>query len=285
MCSIFKYRSIVGRNFDYEVSYNEELRVINPADRFDTIYRVVGMCTGLVKDYPLLYDGMNEHGLVCGGLAFTGNAVYNSASDDRIDKKYFDVSSWGFLLKILGNYKTVDDVKSFLKVANITDEAFSEEMPPSDLHWFVADKDESIIVEQTNEGLNWYDGDVMTNNPPYWLQKNWRAVEKWDIGKKRKDILEYNTRGKNTYNLKGDYTSMGRFQRLSWLKKQLEESDCSFDDVSQGFHLLSSVEQIYGATPVEDKFEYTIYSIVYDMERMKVFLRRYDDVYGMEWDL
>ena len=29
MCSIFKYKNIVGRNFDYEQSYNEELRFIN----------------------------------------------------------------------------------------------------------------------------------------------------------------------------------------------------------------------------------------------------------------
>lgn len=281
MCSIFKYESYVGRNFDYEQSFNEEMRIINPIDKFNTIYRIIGMCTGLVKDYPLLYDGMNEHGLICGGLAFQGNAVYNSVSNDKVDK-HFDIPSWKFPLKILGNYKTVDDVKSFLKVANITDEPFSEEMLPSDLHWFIADENESIIVEQTNEGLNYYEGSVMTNNPPYITQNINYQNNRHFIGEN--DFLEkvlgekWVSRGSETLGLIGDYTSYGRYGRLSYLKEKLEESNSDFDKVSDSFHLLSSVEQIFGLTHVDDKFEYTIYSVVYDMVNKKMYLKFYNEL-------
>ena len=55
MCSIFKYKNCVGRNFDYEVSYDEELRVIEPKQAGNQ-YKIIGMCAGVVKDYPLLYD-------------------------------------------------------------------------------------------------------------------------------------------------------------------------------------------------------------------------------------
>ena len=37
------------------------------------------------------------------------------------------------------------------------------------------------------------------------------------------------------------------------------------------------MEQIYGATPVKDKYEYTIYSIVYDMDYKDVYLKFYDE--------
>ena len=87
-----------------------------------------------------------------------------------------------------------------------------------------------------------------------------------------------------TYGLRGDYTSLSRFNRLSYLKDKLEASNngYTFNDVSQSFHLLSSVEQMYGATPVNDKFEYTIYSIVYDMENKYVYLKKYDELKIME---
>ena len=281
MCSIFKYGNVVARNFDYEVSYDEELRFIKKGEHYSS-YDIIGMCTGLVKDEPLMYDGMNSQGLVCGALAFEGNAFYKEPNEHK-----FSPPSYEFVLYVLRTFPSVDTVKQFISSDDfqISNENYSEDMPSSDLHWFIADKEESIIVEQTKEGLNVYDGDVMTNNPVYPNQLLGCAVDLSNVGRGVYISLDYKTRGKATYRLNGDYTSSGRFSRLTYLKKKLEESDCSFDDVSQGFHLLSSVEQIYGATPVEDKFEYTIYSIVYDMERMKVFLRRYDDVYGMEWDL
>ena len=49
------------------------------------------------------------------------------------------------------------------------------------------------------------------------------------------------------------------------------------------FHLLSSVEQIYGNTfvfeegnPDDIKFEYTIYSVVYDMNDFSMHVRYYN---------
>ena len=271
MCSIFKYKNCIGRNFDYEVSYKEELRTIT-RNRFNNIYEIIGMVTGVVKDYPLFYDGMNEYGLVMGGLAFTGNAKYND-----IDVNKTNVQSYRFILKVLGNYKSVDEVKELLEDLNITNQAFSDTMPPSDLHWFISDKDESIIVEQTKKGLQWYDGDVMTNNPPY--RKQIRLCDNSILNiKGNYPFGAINTRGTETYKLSGDYTSTGRFERLTYLKDKLESSKNDFNPVSQAFHLLSSVEQIYGATPVDNSYEYTIYSIVYDMKDKKVYLKTYDDL-------
>lgn len=272
MCSIFKYKNIVGRNFDYEQSYNEELRFIN-RNEFNNSFKIIGMCTGLVKDYPLFYDAMNEHGLVCGALAFEGNAKYLKEDENK-----YSLSSFDFILWVLGNFSNVKDVKKLIDKGNvvITDEAYSEEMLPSDLHWFIADKDDSIIIEQTKFGLNYYNGEVMTNNPIYPLQINACKDLNKDIGDISTFKWDFHTRGLQTWNLSGDYTSIGRFARLSWLKNRLEKLDGKFNTISDGFHLLSMVEQVYGVTSVNNEYEYTIYSIVYDLVDKCVYLKFYD---------
>lgn len=277
MCSIFKYENCVGRNFDYEVSYKEELRVISKGDNpFSPKYDVIGMCTGLVKDYPLLYDGMNSNGLVCGGLAFTGNAEY--IHSDASDKLH--IPSYDFTLRILSECGSVKEAKELLDYAKITDDAYSDTMPPTDLHWFISDKEESIIVEQTKDGLKYYDGSVMTNNPLYPLMEISDKYNQMLIGNEKfyDNQRKWNSRGNETIGLKGDYTSTGRYSRLTYLKDKLESSKDLFNPVSQAFHLCSSVEQIYGVTPVDDKYEYTIYSVVYDMENKQVFFKFYEDV-------
>ena len=272
MCSIFKYKETVGRNFDYEVSYNEKLRVVNRGE-FDNQYKILGMCTDIVQDYPLFYDGMNEYGLCMGGLAFQDTAKYYKPLFSKIN-----IPSYDFILKTLGKFKTVQEFKEIVNSVNITDKAFSHEMPTSDLHWFMSDCKESIIIEQTESGLNYYDGDVMTNNPIYPLQKKEYDTFKDLIGNEEYVSNPNNTRGKETLGLEGAYTSDGRFERVSWLKENLDKSQNDFNSVSQSFHLLSSVEQIYGTTHVEDKFEYTIYSVVYDLKNQKVYVKGYDNI-------
>ena len=276
MCSIFKYRDCVGRNFDYEVSYDEELRVIEPM-AYGNELRVMGMCTGFVKNYPLMYDGINEKGLVVGALAFTGNAHYFDEVDDKVNIPAID-----FVFQILSSFKSVREVCEFVENVNISNKQFSDEFPNSDLHWFVADKDKSIVIESVDDGLYWYASPlgIMTNNPPYFAQMKVSDIELSDIRKFPYSNRLYDSRGTETYGLTGDYTSIGRFARLKYLKRRLEESDDSFNSVCQTFHLCSSVEQIYGVTNVEDKFEYTIYSVVYDMSNVKVYLRMYDEVFG-----
>ena len=281
MCSTFKYKNCMGRNFDYEVSYQEELRIIDK-EEFCNTYAVIGMCTGIVKDYPLLYDGMNSEGLCCSALAFIGNAVYNNPRTETkdIEKGIYNIPSFDIVFYILSEHKSVNEVLEKLPFLNISNLQYSEDFPNSDLHWFICDKKQSIIIEQTSDGLNWYNGDVMTNNPPYndmkYVYDNCKDI----IGVESKKQVgnKYYTRGTETLGLDGDYTSEGRFFRLSYLKDKLIQTNNNFNNIAQSFHLLSSVEQIYGATPIEDKFEYTIYSIVYDMENLTVYLKLYDDL-------
>ena len=273
MCTSLKYKSCFGRNFDYEVSYEEQLINI-PTGSFGNEYAIIGMCTGLEMDYPLLYDGMNEYGLCCSGLAFTGNAHYEKIDD--VPYGDYVIPPYDFVFRILGHFKSVKEVREHLGNAHIIDETYSADFPNNDLHWHIVDSEDSIIVEQTIDGLKVYDGDVLTNNPPYPLQLEYNEWSISFVGYYRKKDKEHFTRGTETEMLDGGYTSSERFTRVSYLKKQLESSNSDFNPITETFHLLQSVEQIYGATPVEEKFEYTIYSIVYDISKKAVWLKTYD---------
>lgn len=270
MCTSLKYKNCMGRNFDYEISYKETIRQYNKEQ-----YNIVGIATDIIEEYPLYYDAMNEHGLCMAGLNFEGNAYYYN--DDN------GIPPWELMVKILGNCKDVCEAKEYLKNIRIIDKQYNDEMPNSSLHWFICDKDSSITVEQTKkEGLQVYDNknDVLTNNPPLPKQEKFAKVSKYNklLRKILEKVLpsEYSTRGLDTYGVPGDLTSMGRYQRAVYYKDKLLNTNNNFHNVAQTFHLLDSVSQIYGATPINGKFEYTIYEVVYDMENLKIYVKIYD---------
>ena len=261
MCSILKFKECMGRNFDYEVSLKEKpFKYENPDG-----YNMIGMVTGLVKDYPLFYDAMNEFGLCMGGLAFDGNAHYVDKWVDIFGKLDY-VKPFDFIIEVLGHCKNVKEVKRFLNDKLMVNIPFSKQFINTDLHWFACDSKNSIVIESLEDGLNVYDNpfDVMTNNPPF------------------EEILKYKSRGTATRGLAGDYTSQGRFDRLCYLKDCCIDKELPCNDVQQTFHLLRSVEQSYGATPVKDKYEYTMYSVVYNMEHKSMYIHYYDGRRGSE---
>lgn len=276
MCTAFKYKQYFCRNYDYEQSYKETVKLI-PKNIYGNTYGIIGIATGLVEDYPLLYDGMNEYGLCMGGLAFSGNAKYEK--EENVPYGDYIYAPYEFILQILGNFKNVRDVKKHLEKAHIIDKQYSDDFQNSDLHWIISDKEKSIVVESTNNGLQVYDNEyeVLTNNPPFSMMS--KSIEnnlKW-IGCEDDEIADerYYSRGFETEYLDGSYTSMGRFERVTYLKEKALTND-RITALTQAVHLLSSIEQIYGATPVDDKYEYTIYSAIYDMVENKVMIRTYD---------
>ena len=90
MCTASTYKTkdfYMGRTFDYEFSYGEEI-VVTPrkyvfdfrhTDKLTTHYAMIGMAF-VADGYPLYYDAVNEKGLGMAGLNFVGNAVYEDAA-------------------------------------------------------------------------------------------------------------------------------------------------------------------------------------------------------------
>lgn len=270
----------MGRNYDFEKSFNEEVIFVPREEPVcESNYSILGIGSGLFKEYPMFYDAMNSEGLCMSQLAFSKNAKYHQP-----DERKLNIPPWNMIPRILGTCKSVDDFKNgFFGVfdLNIVDTPFNKDVPNSALHWFLCDEKESLVIESTEDGVfaieNPYN--AMTNNPPFpdMIDTYWEHVK--HVGS---IPIFYETRGKETFGLSGGYTSMERFERLVYLKEHLEKHSI-IDSVMDSFKLCNSVEQLYGCTPVGKEYEYTIYKSVYDMEGLELYTQKYEDRSIKRW--
>ena len=274
MCTAATYKTkdfYFGRTLDYEFSYGDEITItprnyefnFRMGKKMENHYAIIGMAH-VVGDYPLYYDAINEKGLGIAGLNFVGNAYYNDCADGKDNIAQFELIPW-----ILCQCETVKEVRELLKNINITNEPFSEKFPLAQLHWIIADKNETITVESMKDGLKVYDNPlgVLTNNPPF--DKQMFELNKYmNLSPKspqnnfsNKLNMEYYSRGMGAIGLPGDLSSQSRFVRVSFVKMNSVSGDDEKSSVSQFFHILNSVDQQRGCCDVGDgKYEITIYT-------------------------
>lgn len=274
MCTAATYKTkdfYFGRTLDYEFSYGEEI-VVMPRN-FPISYRhmgemkhhyaLIGMAH-LAGQFPLFYDAINEKGLGMAGLNFVGNADYKPFASGKDNVASFEFIPW-----ILSQCASVKEARLLLEKLNLVDTAFNKELPPAQLHWIIADKEEAITVESVKEGLKVYDNPagVMTNNPPFNEQmfnlNNFMHLSPKSPKNAFSDKLPLTTysRGMGALGLPGDLSSQSRFVRVAFVKLNSVSGDSESESVSQFFHILGSVDQQKGCCDVGDeKYEYTIYT-------------------------
>lgn len=291
MCTSITYGTkhhYFGRNFDYELSYNEMVTitprnyklVFRKLNAIDNHYSFIGITAG-IKDYPLYYDAINEKGLGMAGLNFSGYADYKEFDQTKTNITPFEFIPW-----ILSQSTTVEESKKLLENINLVDINFSEELSLSPLHWIIADKEKSIVVESVKEGLKIYDNPigVLTNNPTFDYQlfnlNNYRSVstKTSDNYFSNKIDLDVYSRGMGGIGLPGDLSSVSRFVKATFTKLNSISGETSTENLSQFFHILGSVEQQKGLCDVGDgKYEYTIYSSCGDLDKGIYYYRTYEN--------
>ncbi len=275
--SLFANGHFFGRTLDYERSYGEGV-VITPRHfvfkwRHNEMscrhYAMTGMAT-IRAGYPLYYDAMNEKGLCAAGLLFAGNAVYLPPAHGYDNVASFEMIPW-----VLSQCATVTEVKALLRSVRITDTAFSADLPPAPLHWLVSDKGGSVVVEQTNNGLQVYDNPVgvLTNNPPfdYHLLHLTEFLQLRDTPPANtlydKASLQPYSRGMGGVGLPGDYSSASRFVRAAFVKGHITPHEKKEDNIMQFFHALRSVEVPLGCVTLEDGSKvYSLYTSCCDVD-------------------
>ncbi len=267
-----------GRNLDLDRSYGEEVCVM--PRRYPLVFRemgpmlrhyaMIGMAT-VMGGIPLFYEAANEHGLGMAGLNFPGNAYYAPLSEEKDNIAPFEFIPW-----ILGQCRTVDEAETLLSRMNLADIAFSTRVPPSPLHWMIADQARSIVVECMRDGMHIHENPVgaLTNNPPFehhlenldryrHLRNDNRDVERVDMG----TYTAY-CQGLGAVGLPGDVSSMSRFVRAAF---GLTHSVCDGSEkaaVGQFFHLLTSVEMIRGVCRTDEgTWDITGYSACINLDK------------------
>lgn len=274
MCTAATYTTkdfYFGRTLDYDFSYGDMISVTPRRYPFrfrsmgiiENHYAIIGMAH-VSAEYPLYYDAVNEKGLGMAGLNFDGNAKYGKWVRDKENVATFELIPW-----VLCQCSTVREAKNLFEKINITDEPFDQNLPAAQLHWMIADRNESIILESVASGLKIHENPVgiLTNNPPFEEQlfqlNNYMALSPRAPVNHFCDKLSLSTysRGMGAIGLPGDLSSQSRFVRAAFVKMNSISGDSETESVSQFFHILGSVDQPRGCCVLEDgQCEVTIFT-------------------------
>jgi choloylglycine hydrolase len=288
MCTASNYITeshYFGRNFDYEISYNERVTItprnyefkFRKIDDIKSHYAIIGIAAG-VDGYPLYYDACNEKGLAIAGLNFAGNAVYREFEEDMVNITPFELIPY-----LLGTCSSVSEAREALGKINLVNINFADELPLSPLHWMISDEVESIVVEPLADGLKVYDNPVgvLTNNPPFDKQlfylNNYRGLSNKNPENTFGVDLEEYSRGMGAIGLPGDLSSASRFAKVAFTRANSYSDNDEASSVGQFFHILGSVEQQNGCTFIDDPdlYEYTIYTSCYNTNKAILYYRTY----------
>ena len=267
-----------GRNLDLEYSYQETVAITPRRYPFhfrhegtnSDHFAMIGMAF-VVGGMPLYYEATNEKGLSMAGLNFPASAVYHDVKPDCAN-----VASFELIPYILGQCESVQEAKTLLQRLNITRDGFSEQLPPSPLHWMIDDREGCIVVESMADGLHVYDcpEGVLTNNPPFPIQhfglNRYMGLSPRQPENRFSDQLELSafSRGMGALGLPGDLSSGSRFVRAAFVRANSRSGESEAARVGQFFHILGAVEQQKGCCEVRPgEFEYTIYTSCWNAQR------------------
>lgn len=261
-----------GRNLDLETAFGQRV-VITPRRRRMAFrreepmvqhYAMIGMAT-VMDGCPLYAEAANEKGLCIADLNFPENAWYAQTEiPGKCHIAPFELPWW-----LLGQCATVQEARKLLKRTQVVDIPFSERVPNSPLHWHVADRRESIVVECMADGMHIHENPVgvLTNNPPFDFHRQnltqYMGLTALYPVNRMTDKLDLRPfgRGIGGFGLPGDASPASRFVRAAFLKLNSVCEKNEEASVAHFFHLLDAVAMPRGSVmaPGGD-WEYTLYS-------------------------
>ena len=241
---------IVPRN--YKIKYKKEREN-------DRHFAFIGMGT-IIDNNPFFFDATNEHGLSIALLNFKENAKYYNLRKNKIN-----VAPYELLLYLLSICKDIKDVKENMKKINIINEPYSDDLPLAEVHYMIADKRESIVIETTKDGMKIYDNkyNVLTNNPPFPYHEcnvsNYKflSVENHNNMISKETKISSYSNGQGAMFLPGDYSSSSRFIKVFFVKSNMELYNSGKENIIQFFNCIESVRMIKGI--VKTKHDWVLF--------------------------
>ncbi len=201
------------RTLDIEEPYGETVvlaprlfpwRFLYGGERRESL-SMLGMAH-LFDGRPLYYDAVNEAGIAMAALRFPSYAVYRKAEARGRCVASFELIPW-----LLGRCRSVGEARELLSFVTVTDDAVSDSLPTTPLHWLLSDGRRTIAIEPLESGLSVLDAKygVLTNAPPYAVQAENPALR----------VLN----GDGAEGLPGDFSSPSRFVRMAYVAKNATE--------------------------------------------------------------
>lgn len=257
--------------FDNDDSYNRKNE-----------YAFVGMARQVTNEQFVFADGLNEKGLSCAALYFSGYADYNS-QDTTKTYSFAPHDVVPFLLSTCSTIEEVTETMNHAQVEDIPLEFLGIVLP---LHWVVTDKTgASIVIEYTDKTLHIHQNEVgvMTNSPDYtWHTTNLRnyiglqPAQKTEVHLKDM-VLKPFGEGAGAFGLPGDFTPPSRFVRAAFLKACLPDTETELDSVTSMFHVLSNVDIPKGVVKTTQSFDYTQYTSIMVNSSLNYYYKTYNN--------
>lgn len=246
-----------GRNMDIDRPFGERVIIVPRRyacgflhePRREAGYALIGMGS-VVDNLPLYAEAANEKGLCAAGLNFPGFAQYAKAPLDG----HFNVSAPELITWLLTHYASVAEARADLARLNLLGEPVRPGLPVPPLHWLLADRHESLVIESTADGLRVQSNPVgvLTNSPTFdWHLTNLRQY----MGLRAEQPAPANWgdlalrplgEGVGGVGLPGDASPPSRFVRAAFLRNSAAFGESEAEAISQFFHVLDAVAMVRG---------------------------------------
>ena len=245
-----KKKFYFGRNMDIYYPLGFETARIDGERGFEfSCGRRLARCHSVVGTavvsggYPLYADAMNGSGLCMAGLEFPEYAHYAELAT----KGKNAVSPYEFIAWILTQCASVDEAEALLNGSCLVNRPFSESFPLTPLHWMIADRRRSIVVESVRDGMRVYgcDCNVLANAPDFQFHtvnlRQFGALTSTQPSGDGAFGAPFSS-GFGAIGLPGDFSSASRFVKAAFVTKNAEAViDESKDGASELFRALFSV--------------------------------------------
>ena len=270
----------VPRNYEY-VGTTASGR---PGLTWQSKFAAVGL-NGL--GYDLLVDGVNEHGLACGGFYLPGYAGYQSATPDQ---ESHTIAPWELITWILTNFSNVDEVRAALSGIKVAGVPLDNKHGVPPLHFITHDAaGSSLVIEYVGGKLTTYDNPlgVITNSPTFdWHVTNLRNyinLSATNVPPVDLDglVLSQFGQGSGLRGLPGDFTPPSRFVRAVAFGQNATPGKTGEETVNVAFHVLDSFDVPRGVVRSEpgadDPQDRTQWTSACDLKNLKYYFHTYDN--------
>ena len=269
MCTCIAFRQkglYFGRNMDLDYNFGEKIAVTPRSFCLKSIGNkehlgFIGVAT-VIDGYPLYADAMNEKGLCIAGLNFPQKSFYRELMADKIN-----VPAYEFTAYVAAKYSSVGEFRDDFGKINITNQAFSENVPAPTLHWMISDNLSSIVVESTELGINLYENplNTMTNLPEFPEHLESFRKMRSEEGSVPEDFPVL-------------LSSPSRFLRVAHFLGNILPETNSDGAISHVFHVLDTVAvPDVSAKALNGNYHKTTYSACLDTVNLRYLIRTYEN--------
>ena len=279
------------RGLTYYTCGNSAEKNVDESSKQITKYATIGTGFLMLDSSPVLYDGMNEKGLMGGQLYYRNFAHFS----DDVKPNTLKLQPPFVVFHMLAQYESVEEVVNAIQndVSLVNIPMFGT-VPT--IHWAFSDRSgEMVVIEPDQNGLSIYRKTVgvMTNSPSYsWHRLNLlnyvgiRDLD-YDALEINGDRLEQCFSGSGAKGLPGDWSSPSRFTRLAFLKKYATKGKDEVEGITHMMHLFQNVAFPLGMVKVTEQghvteydqgivpYDYTIYTSVMCAESLRFYWTSY----------